>query len=164
MRKNIFLLFAMAMVIVLGFHSDVLATGGSPDPTPDPTCSPDNLPAPTSGSFIMGTYTVGIDQDEGSTFGVDGYQVHVVLSRLGKTHLYSFPLERGETDLCTIAASDIKTYWVGLPCSLGVGADFGLAGTPVLKDVTIIKRDFCPEAGVGKLPMIMGTIVIRVVP
>lgn len=147
----------LGVVSIVGFYG--IALGGS-DPT---ICFP--LPSPDSGPYITGTFTVALNQ-----YDYSRYDVHFELAHRFKVHLFSWSyplsLEGGEPSLCDLTPDMIKDpngLMAQVPCRLDVGGPFGLIGTPVIKNVVILKRDFCQTPG-DPLQMIMGAITIRVVP
>jgi len=154
MKKKKMIYLAMALAMVFGFSGVALGGGGGPE---DPAC--DVLPEPTSGRFIWGSFTVAMDTSTCSQEWPEcaHFNVHVVLRRFGHVYLYSFPATLGTGDVCSYSASDFKTTFARVPCTLEVGQDFGLEGVPVIKSLRITRQD-CDDQ------MIKGRIVIRVVP
>lgn len=152
-KMKIIFTLAMSLVVIFGFYGLAFSGGGGPE---DPGCQV--LPDPTSGPYIWGTFTASEDTDECSQSypGECAHiNVHVELHRFCQVHLYSFPAST--CDLCESTASDFKTWFAGVPCTLGVGQDFGLDGVPVIKNLMITKSE-CSKN------MIKGIITIRVVP
>lgn len=183
MKKVLICLVVISMYL-LGLTGTGTAGTGGPGPTP--ACS--NLPAPTAGKILTGVFTAAYDTDQCAVDNekCKGIEIHVVVSgttkkRVGseiltKTvqHLYSFsttlyPPSTSSSppptpiDLCdpSLDNATLKSRFEKMPCTFGVGNDFGLQGVPVVTDVKITKRDFCNDA---KKKMMTGTISIRVVP
>ena len=148
----------LVLVSIFGFYGIALGAG---EPPSWGTCPPE-LPAPTRGHFVYGTFTAGLDQ-----LYPDHFNVQMVLRQGTKVHLFSFWTDLGGGDLCDQTAVNpetIKQLLAFYPCSLAVGEPFGFDPakfTPVISDIYIIKRDFCE---VYERQMIEGFITIRLVP
>jgi hypothetical protein len=156
MKRTKMIPLVLVFVSILGFYGIALS-GGDPGSCTSPP------PSPTSGPFITGTFTAALNQ-----FDYDSYDVHLELAHRFKVHLFSwsYDLLGGGPSLCDLTPEMIKdpTGFLALvPCLIDVGTPFGLNGTPVIKDVFILKRDFCDLPGDPR-QMIFGTITIRVVP
>jgi hypothetical protein len=144
----------LGLISIFGFYGIALG-GGDPGACASP-------PPPNSGPYITGTFTVALNQASFCT-----YDVHVELAHRFKLHLFSWSYDvcyGGGPSLCELTAEMIKDpsgFLALVPCLIDVGTPFGLSGTPVIKDVFILKRDFCDDP---TRQMIFGTITIRVVP
>jgi hypothetical protein len=156
MKRSKMFPLVLSLMFILGFHGVAFSMGYE-----DPACQ--SPPAPTSGPYLYGTFTVALDE---VTLGIEGYEhynVHVVLWHRNNQHLFSFPApveQLGVYNLCDYVASFVKTEFAKIPCNLGVGEAFGLTGFPVITNLYIVKRDFCGTED----EMISGLITIRVVP
>ena len=157
MKRRVMLLMFLMIAVMLGSYGFAFAgaAGG------EGSGCPDTLPSPTSGPFLTGTFTVAQDK-EACKFGPNFcyYDVHVVLNRFLHVHLFSFPAPLASKDLCDLTPSELKENFAMVPCTLAVQDVFGIAGTPVIKDIMVLKKDFCNSPD----EMIMGTVLIRVVP
>jgi hypothetical protein len=182
MRK--YLIAFLSLTLVLAFYGFVLAAGGTSPEGGAPGCD-DLTGFPwTSGDFLKGTYTVAYDKDTAATtFGYNGYQVHIKLSKDEKqTEMYSFPMPvEGYPEanaLCNTSVAEMKTLLAGVACKFKAGEDFGYGDVidkktkqpigiyvPVLYDLTIGNTYFCGlYDGFGSKEMISGTLTIRLVP
>lgn len=168
MKKSRLVPLVLAFACILGVYG--VAFGGM-DPS---SCGQIvDLYPPTSGPFITGTFTVSLLF--GSYYGESYYIVHFVLHHRLKVHTfsYTYPLQGGEPSLCNLTAEDIKNpelFPSQIPCKADVGTPFGLNGTPVIKDVFIVKKEscgpyvLCSPCEDNEYQMIYGLITIRVVP
>jgi hypothetical protein len=167
MKKSRLVPLVLAFACILGVYG--VAVGGM-DPS---SCGQiGDLYPPTSGPFITGTFTVSL------VYGMSGdayYVVHFVLQRGLKVHTfsYTYPLLGYEPSLCDLTADDIKNpefFPSQIPCKADVGTPFGLNGTPVIKNVFIVKKESCgpyvpcSPCENNEFQMIYGLITIRVVP
>jgi len=156
MKKRRMIALVLGLISIFGFCGIALG-GGDPG-----ACAA--LPLPNSGPYLTGTFTVALNQSSYCT-----YDVHIELAHKFKVHLFSWSYDvclGGGPSLCELTAEMIKDpsgFLASLPCLLDVGGPFGLSGTPVIKDVVILKRDFCQDSS-DPLQMILGAITIRVVP
>jgi hypothetical protein len=126
---------------------------GDGRPPQHPQCS--SLPAPTSGPLIQGEFTASLDQSSNS------YIIHAKLKKDNQVHLFS--VSRPHKDpigICDYSNGDIIKLYEEEPCAQDVGNAFGLPGIPVIKALSVTKKDFC---GTQKA-MVSGTITIQVVP
>lgn len=166
MKRSSMITLVLALVFILGFYGVAFSGGGEPCPG----CC-DNPPAPTSGQYLYGTFTVARDKSEASTFpDYAGYDVQIVLQYKLNQHLFSFFAPLGDGHLCAVKVSNpdlnrpgLKEMFGGAPCALEVGKAFGFDPTkyfPVISDVYIAKKDFCDTPQ----EMILGLITIRLVP
>lgn len=159
MKRSRMIPLVFALMCVFGFYGIALSGGWE-----DPACQ--NPPAPTSGHFIRGSFTVDLDEITRGFPDYEHYNVHLVLKRGNKVHLFSFPSSVGTKGLCDYKVEDpdsnlgLKTIFAKIPCNLRIGEAFDLSGFPVIADLTITNKDFC---GTDEA-MIAGDIVIRVVP
>lgn len=148
---------AVMMATFLGLSS--VACGGGRGPE-DPACM--NLPLPIGGKVVKGTFTIAYDKSQCSQQEqCRHFNVHAVLTRGSKVHLYSFATPLGDGDLCGLDSGYLKREYAPEPCNQRVGQDFGIPGVPVIETLTIKKMDFCGDTS---KQMIKGDIVIRVVP
>lgn len=143
----------LVLVTIFGFYGIALG-GGDPGACTFP-------PPPNSGPFITGFFTAALDQEN-----YDHYNVQFVLMHKFQVHLFSYTyyLLGYEPSLCDLTPNMIKDpngFLALVPCLLDVGGPFGLIGTPVIKDVFILKKENCDNPA---YQMIYGTVVIRVVP
>jgi hypothetical protein len=168
MKKSRLFPSVLAFACILGVYG--VAFGGY-DPS---SCGQIlDLYPPTSGPFITGTFTVSMVI---GYLGDYNYDVHFVLHHRTKVHIfsYTYPLQGYEPSLCDLTADDIKNpelFPSQIPCKADVGTPFGLNGTPVIKDVFILKKESCgpyvpcsPCDPYSPYQMIHGLITIRVVP
>lgn len=164
MRRR-FLAVMVVLLVVTGICGSAMGGGRGPE---DPVCT--DLPKPNRGPFIWGTFTVALDAGSCSIDFPDlcqHFNVHAVLQNLREVHLYSFSAEAFDAelgtiiDLCALSSAALQEEFARVPCSLSIGQDFGLTGTPVIKQLKITKRDFC---GDSQKQMLQGWILIRVVP
>ena len=161
MKRSSMITLVLALVFILGSYGVAFSGGGEPCPG---CCN--NPPAPTSGQYLYGTFTVARDKSAcglGDISALKGYDVQIVLRhRLNEVHLFSFHTPLGTGDLCGYDASQLKTAYVKLPCALEVGEAFGfdpLKYFPVISDLYITNKDFCDTPD----EMISGLITIRLV-
>lgn len=154
MKKKIMISCLLAWVAVFGFSGVAISGGGGPE---DPAC--DNLPEPTRGKYISGTFIASMDKSSCSQeFQMcKHFNIQVELKLANQVHLYSFPATLGTGNLCDFTADNLKTKFARTPCALGVGNDFMLQGTPVIKLLKITHQQ-CDDQ------IIKGDIDIRVVP
>jgi hypothetical protein len=153
MKKRKMIPLVLVLASIFGFCGIALG-GGDPGSCTFP-------PPPNSGPFITGTFTAAFNQ-----ISFNSYDVHFELAHRFKLHLFSwsYDLTGGGPSLCNLTPEDIKDpsgFLALVPCLIDVGTPFGLIGTPVIKDVFILKKDFCDDPA---RQMIFGTITIRVVP
>jgi len=163
MKRSRLIPLVFGLVFVFGFYGVTFSGGWE-----DPACQ--SPPAPTSGHFIRGSFTVDLDKITSEFSGYAHYNVHLVLKRGNQVHLFSFPSSVGTKGLCDYKVEDtyqgsnlvpgLKTLFAKIPCTLRIGEAFDLSGFPVIADLTITNKDFC----VTLEAMIAGDIVIRVVP
>jgi hypothetical protein len=157
MKRKIIISLLLVLVVIFCSHEVAFSKGGGFE---DPACL--NLPQPSSGTFLYGTYTVARDK---SSCSIDlptacgHYDVHVVLQKKNKIHLFSF-YDMGTGDLCGLGAAGLKKTFEPYPCIINVEEAFGIAGVPVIVDLNITRKDFCGTPD----EMIQGQITIRVVP
>lgn len=157
MKRKMIISLLLALVVILCSHGVAFSRGSGFE---DPTCL--NLPQPSSGPFLYGTYTVARDK---SSCSIDmptacgHYNVHVVLQKRTKIHLFSFS-DMGTGDLCSLGAAGLKKTFAPYPCIINVEDAFGISGVPVIVDLNITKKDFCGTPD----EIIQGQVTIRIVP
>jgi hypothetical protein len=164
MKSKCFLSLIL-VILMIGFISSPALAGGGPEETGDCLI----LPAPAAGPFIWGTWTVARDQSSCTGICITEneqfahYNIHIVLRRFGKVHVFSSLSEGEFGDLSLLTEADLldDTFgWKKLPCQLDVGAAFGIEGTPVIKNLKIRQV----ENGGSFNETMYGTVLIRVVP
>jgi hypothetical protein len=160
MKRKMMFSLVLALIAILCFQGLAFSRGSGRE---DPDC--EILPQPSSGTYLYGTYTVARDS---SSCSIDmptacgHYDVHVILQKKNKIHLFSFS-DMGTTDLCSLGAAGLRSTFALYPCYINVGEPFGKgkpAWIPVIVDMTITKKDFCGTPA----EMVKGQITIRVVP
>jgi hypothetical protein len=157
MKRKMMVSLVLASVVILCFYGLAFSRGGGFE---DPTCQ--KLPKPSSGPFLYGTFTVARDK---SSCSIDmpnacgHYDVHVVLQKKNKIHLFSFS-DMGTDDLCSLGAAGLMNTFKKAPCYFNVEEAFGIAGVPVVVDLNITRKDFCGTPD----EMIQGQVTVRVVP
>ena len=157
MKRMTTISWILALLVTFGFNG-VAFSGGGPE---DPAC-PTPLPDPNAGKFLRGEFTVARDKSEcGQIEGFQVYNVYFGLKWGNQRHLFSFPTPLGAGDLCSYTPDDLLAIFARVPCSMEVGAAFGLLGVPVITNLEIVQQDSC---GITMDEMIRGEIVIRVVP
>ncbi len=158
MKRCKFVTPILVILSIFGLYG--VAFGGSGEPCPG--CC-ENLPSPTLGPHLYGTFTVARDKSEASIYPeYAGYDVQIVLQHKLNQHLFSF-FWLGIGDLCAFEASTLKTQFAKIPCTLEVGQPFGFDPAefvPVISSLYISKRDFCGTED----EMISGMVTIRLVP
>jgi len=161
MKRDNIIVWLFVLLLVLAFSGIAVAGEGNP------ACGV--LPSPTSGQFLVGTFTAARDKSycTGLNLTLCGhYNFHVFLAHGRKQHLFSTPVTLEDLTLCTYVASNpngdngLKELGAKIPCLLGVGEAFGLTGVPVIYDLKIVETDFCGTDD----EMMLGFITIRVVP
>jgi len=165
MKRNMMISSILALLMIVGLCKVAFGGGGFEGSG----CEPENLPPPNSGPYLYGIFTVARDKSECTLFThpdeCGHYNVHAVLFRETKLHLFSFTSSMGVGDLCDSGIYNkwIKNEFASYPCMLEVGEAFGFGSTkytPVITKVSIIKKDSC-----GTLDeMIYGLVTIRLVP
>lgn len=154
MKKKMVISFFTALLTVLGLYGIAICGGGGPE---DPACM--NLPEPKSGEFIHGTFTVSMDNSDCSQENNEckHFNVVVELKWNHHVHLYSFPATLGSGNLCAFSAKELKNKFSSRACTLKVGENFHLDGTPVISYLMITHQQ-CDDN------LIKGELIIRVVP
>jgi hypothetical protein len=150
----------LTFVFILGLYGVAAGGGGEPGQG-----CPATMPPATSGPFLYGTFTVAQDKSEASLYSeLAGYDLHIGLQYKLIKHLFSsFILGLDQRGLCGVEDSELETLYAKLPCVLGIGEAFGFDPAqyiPVIKDLHIIKQDFCGTTDA----MIEGIVIIRLVP
>lgn len=160
------------MTLVFGFGILFCGIAAGDGGGPEPTAGCASLPQPTEASpLVTGFFSVAYDKSTCSIKYPEEcphYDVHVVLERSDfesqveqdVRHLFSFPVSKGDRNLCSYTDAELKAKYKLAPCIYKVGQAFNLQGVPVLTDLSVTSRDFCCAAADA---MISGTIKIRVV-
>jgi hypothetical protein len=160
--KSAMIRFAIAFCMVLGFSGMALA-GGAEGGAGDCDCIVGNEVAQT-GPYLKGEFTVAPSHDQCSL----DYQncphldAHLFLRWGNRSHIYAISTPTGDP-LCGISEVSIKNLYKILPCKLEVEGDFGLVGTPVIKELIITDRSGCGTSDPDD-DAIRGEIIIGVVP
>lgn len=162
--KKIIIWLSVVVMIILGYDKIAISDGALPT---DPRCQ--NLPDPTSGPFIEGTFSIAYDKVDQTN---KHYNCHVVLKANNQVHLFSFPISYGGRNICTYSPWEFMEKYKGIPCTLGVENAFKMKGIPVITDMRIKNQDSCGNINLTepwKSPsnpdaMIYGEIKITVVP
>jgi hypothetical protein len=163
MRKLLCYLFITLLLSFLVGGTALAAKSGGGSPEPTGVCT-DFPPAPTSGPYVVGTFTAGLDLVGNAM----NYVVHSALAYQWKAFVFSGSIPADYADLnslCELADDNpaLLAAFKDLGCGWGVagiGTPFGLTGYPVITKIKVIKKDHCGTSDA----MITGTVTVRIVP
>jgi hypothetical protein len=165
---------ALVLMFTFIFYGMVFGEGSGPPPI---KC--EDLPDPKTakGPLLQGFFTAAKDK------GVDHFGLHILLEgeipkdpkspiiptlRRGDQPKIRrlFYIEIGPVqheDVCKRSDETLMNQYCWVPYHLKVQKSFNLEGTPVVKEVTVERQEFCDDPPGGKR-MIYGTVKIIVVP